>query len=248
MEDAAGAPAGRHHPRQVPWGRRRLDPGTPRGLWLTLAVLVGLLAACALGVIIQDVTGHEGAALLDPHVTAWAVAHRTGWLTSVLRVVTWLGSTAVIIPLAAIVGLFLVLRHRRWRPLALLAAAIAGAVGLYDLVKPLVGRPRPPPAIWIGHFRGASFPSGHAAQSVAFYTMLAIVLAAGRSRRAKTALWGAAALITAIVGGSRIYLGAHWLTDVLGGYALGACWIAVVITVMLAVRSPPAGPGSGRPG
>ena len=50
--------------------------------------------------------GHNEAALLDPHVTAWAVAHRTGWLTSVMKVVTWLGSAAVIIPLAAIVGVY----------------------------------------------------------------------------------------------------------------------------------------------
>ena len=254
MEDTAGVSVSRHSPRWVAWGRRRLDPGTPRGLRLTLAAVAGLLAACAFGVIISDVTGHEGAALLDPHVTAWAVAHRAPWLTGVLRVITWLGSMAVIIPLAATVGLFFVVRRRRWRPLALLAAAIAGAVGLYDIVKPLVSRPRPPQAIWIGHFRGASFPSGHAAQSIAFYTMLAIVLGAGRSRRAKTALWAAAALIVAVVGASRIYLGAHWLTDVLGGYALGACWIAVVIIVMLAIpppgtgEPPPAGPGSGRPG
>jgi membrane-associated phospholipid phosphatase len=254
MENAAGTWVGRRYPRQVAWGRRRLDPGGLRGLWLTLAAVAGVLAACAFGVVISDVTGHEGAALLDPHVTAWAVAHRTAWLTGVLRVVTWLGSMVVIIPLAAIVGLFFAVRRRRWRPLALLAAAVAGAVGLYDIVKPLVSRPRPPQAIWIGHFRGASFPSGHAAQSIAFYTMLAIVLGTGRSRRAKTALWGAAALIVAVVGASRIYLGAHWLTDVLGGYALGACWIAVVIIVMLAIplpgtgKPPQAGPASRRPG
>ena len=125
-----------------------------------------------------------------------------------------------------IAGVFFVLRRRRWQPLALLAAAVAGAVSLYNIVKPLTGRPRPPPAIWIGHYSGAAFPSGHAAQSVAFYAMLAIVLGAGRSPRAKTVLWSAAALVVLAVGGSRIYLGAHWLTDVLGGYALGACWVA----------------------
>ena len=181
-------------------------------------------------------------AVHDPRVTAWMVTHRAGWLTSVLRVITWLGSTAVIIPLGVIVGVFFVLRRRRWQPLALLAAAVGGAVGLYDIVKPLIGRPRPPPAIWIGHYSGAAFPSGHAAQSVAFYAMLAIVLGAGRSPRAKTVLWSAAALIALAVGGSRIYLGAHWLTDVLGGYALGACWVATVVIVMLAARSP----GTGR--
>ncbi len=226
----------RKFPRQVAWGRRRLAPRTPRGFWLTFTVSVGALAAVAFGVVARDVVGHDGMAAHDPHVTAWMVAHRTEWLTSILRIVTWLGSTAVIVPLGVIVGGFFVLRRRRWQPLALLAAAVVGVVSLYDIVKPLIGRPRPPPAIWIGHFSGAAFPSGHAAQSVAFYAMLAIVLGAGRSPWAKTVLWSVAALVALVVGGSRIYLGAHWLTDVLGGYALGACWVAAVVIVMLAAK------------
>jgi membrane-associated phospholipid phosphatase len=211
-------------------------------LWLTFTVSVGALAAVVFGALTGDVVGHDGAALLDPHVTAWVVAHRAGWLTIVMRIVTWLGSTAVIIPLAVIVGVLFVLRRRRWWLLAFLAAAIAGAVGLYDIVKFLVGRPRPPSAIWIGHFPGAAFPSGHATQSVAFYATLAIIFGAGRSAAAKTVLWGAAALVVAIVGASRVYLGAHWLTDVAGGYALGACWAAVIAIVALLTWQP-AGPG-----
>ena len=226
-------------------GFRRLVPRTPRGRWLTFTVSVGALAALAFGAVTQDVVGHDGMAVHDPHVTTWMVAHRAEWLTSVLRVITWLGSTAVIIPLGVIAGVFFVLRRRRWQPLALLAAAVAGAVSLYDIVKPLIGRPRPPPAIWIGHYSGTAFPSGHAAQSVAFYAMLAIVLGAGKSPRAKTVLWSAAALVALAVGGSRIYLGAHWLTDVLGGYALGACWVATVVIVMLAAFS--RGTGGAKP-
>jgi undecaprenyl-diphosphatase len=97
----------------------------------------------------------------------------------------------------------------------------------------VVGRPRPPAAIWIGHYPGASFPSGHATQSAAFYAMLAIVLGAGLSSRRRAIVWSAAALVVLIVGASRIYLGAHWLTDVLAGYALGASWVAIVVSVLL---------------
>jgi len=221
----------------VTWGRRRLDPGTPRGLWQTFTVSVGLLAALAFCGLTWDVVGHHGLAWHDPHVTAWAVAHRTGWLTGVFKVVTWLASVVVIIPVGLIVGFFFGLRRHRWGPLALLTAAIAGAAASYYLIKALVGRPRPPPAIWIGHFSSAAFPSGHATQSVACYAALAVILGAGRSVRAKAALWGTAALIALIVGASRIYLGAHWLTDVLGGYALGTWWVAVVTIVTLAVSS-----------
>ena len=169
----------------------------------------GALATWTFGGLTQDVVGHDETALADPHLSAWVVAHRAGWLTSAMRVVTRLGSTAVIVPLALIVGFFFILRRRQWRPLALLAAAVAGGIGLYDIVKPLVGRPRPPSAIWIGHYLGASFPSGHATLSIAFYATLAIVLGAGRSPRAKTGLWSAAGVVVLVVGASRIYLGAH---------------------------------------
>jgi undecaprenyl-diphosphatase len=233
----------RRFPRQVAWGRRRLDPRSPRGFRLTFTVAVGAVAAWAFGGLTQDVVGHDEAALLDPHVTAWVVAHRAEWLTSVMRVATWLGSAGVIVPMALIVGLSFILFRRRWRPLALLAAAVAGAFGLYEIVKPVVGRPRPPSAIWIGHFSGAAFPSGHATQSVAFYAMLAFVLGIGRSPGAKTVLWSSAAVVALVVGASRLYLGAHWMTDVLGGYALGATWVAVVVIVML-VASPQ---GTGGP-
>src|SRR5207248_11440655 len=80
--------------------------------------------------------------------------------------------------------------------------------------------PRPPLFPYTTLFR--SFPSGHATQSIAFYAMAAIVLGLGRSPRTRTVLWSVAAAVVIVVGASRIYLGAHWLTDVLGGYALGA--------------------------
>jgi undecaprenyl-diphosphatase len=225
--------ARRRFPAQVAWGRRRLDTRSPQGFWLTFTVAAGALAAWAFGGLTQDVTGHDDVALVDPHVTAWVIAHRTGWLTSALQVLTWLGSTAFIIPAGLAAGLYFGIRRRTWRPLALLGAAVAGAVGLYDMVKPLVGRPRPPAAIWIGHYSGASFPSGHATQLAAFYAMLAIVLGAGLSIRRRAILWSAAALVVLIVGASRIYLGAHWLTDVFAGYALGATWVAIVVAVLL---------------
>jgi undecaprenyl-diphosphatase len=233
--------ARRRFPAQVAWARHRLDPRSPRGFWLTFTVAAGALAAWAFGGLTQDVTGHDDTALADPHVTAWVTAHRTGWLTSALQVLTWLGSTAVIIPAGLAVGLYFLIRRRTWRPLALLGAAVAGAIGLYDIVKPLVGRPRPPAAIWIGHYTGAAFPSGHATQSAAFYAMLALVLGAGLSFGRRAILGSAATLVVLLVGASRIYLGAHWLTDVLAGYALGATWGAIVIAVLLITSQ-----GSGR--
>src|SRR5262249_30087165 len=69
-------------------------------------------------------------------------------------------------------------------------------------------------------------------------------LGTGLSFRRRAAAWSAAALVVLIVGASRVYLGAHWLTDVLAGYALGASWVAIVVAVLLIT---PAGTGRGRP-
>ena len=219
-------------PGQVTWVRKRLDPSTPQGFWLTFTSAVGLLAIWVFAGLTQDVVGHDEMALFDPQAEAWVVAHRTAWLSSGMEIVTWLGSLATIVPLLAAI-IILVARRRDWRRAALLVIAVAGAVALYDFVKLVVGRPRPPATLWVGHYDGAAFPSGHATQAVAFYGTLAIVLLAGRSFQARALVWIGAALVTILVGASRIYLGAHWLTDVLAGYALGAAWVALIVVISL---------------
>jgi len=223
----------RRFPGRVGWTRRRLEPGTPTGFALTFSVVLAGLGAWIFGALTQDVVQHDEAALLDPRVEAFVLAHRTGLLTGVMKAVTWLGSTAVIVPALLVIGGAFVLRRRRWLPGALLAAAVAGAVVLYDVVKPVVERPRPPASTWIGLFSGWAFPSGHATQSVAFYGMLAIVLSAGRPVGVQARRWAVAAGLVLLVGASRIYLGGHWLTDVLGGFALGAAWVAFVVAIAL---------------
>ena len=217
----------------VSWGRERLDPTGRRGLPLTLAVGVAAIAAWIFAGLTQDVLSNDDAVLSDPHITSLVVAHRAGWLTPPMQIVTWLGSNAVVFPAVVLVGGFFFLRRRNWRPLALLGAATVGAIALYDIFKPSIGRSRPPSSIWIGHYSGHAFPSGHATVVVAFYAMLALVLSRGAPPGRRVLVWSGAALVAIAVGASRVYLGAHWLTDVLGGYALGALWAAVVIVVML---------------
>ena len=226
----------RRFPRQVAWARRRLVAGDPLGFWLTFTIAVGALAAWAFGAITQDVVAHEESALRDPHVAAWVVAHRTGWLTAVMKAGAWLGSDAVIIPLLVLAAA-LVATRRDWRSAVRLALALGGSAALASIVQQIVGRSRPPAAMWIGHYTGPAFPSGHATQAIACYGMLAIILAAGRPARARALPWAIAAAVTIVAGASGIYLGANWLTDVLGGYALGAMLVALVLTVdMLATK------------
>ena len=151
---------------------------------------------------------------------------------------TWLGSNATLIPVVAILGAYLLFRRKGWRPGVLLVAALAGANAWYRLVKPLVGRPRPPLALHLVQVSGESFPSGHATAAIAVWGMAAVVLYAGRSGAVKAATWTLAGLTVLLVGTSRIYLGVHWWTDVAAGTALGGLWLCVLVACATVLRRP----------
>src|SRR5260370_20252126 len=139
--------------------------------------IVALVSAVAFGLVLWSVVAHGGLALVDPAVATFVAGHRPAWLTPVVQLVTWLGSSFFIIPLGVVVGGYFWLRRHLRQPLGMMAAAFLGAAGLYDVVKPTVGRARPPAALQVGGPDiGRAFPSGHATQSIAFYGMLAVVL------------------------------------------------------------------------
>ena len=198
--------------------------------WSTVA----LISAVAFGLLLWGVLGHSGLTLADQGVATYVAGHRLGWLTPVVQLATWLGSSFFIIPFGIAVGGYLWLRRHNWRPLVMLAAAFLGVAALYDIVKPAVARARPPAALQVGGPNiGRAFPSGHATQSISFYGMLAVVLIIWFAPRRRLLLAIGAAVVTLVVGSSRLYLGVHWLTDVLGGYALGLAWLAIVMIVTL---------------
>jgi undecaprenyl-diphosphatase len=177
---------------------------------------------------------------VDTEVLQFFVRHRQPWLTSIARVATAFGSSAVVIPLGIMVGLVARRVRRSWAPLVMLASAYVGGEALFQTLKALVGRARPPAALAIGHFTGTAFPSGHATLSAAVYGAMG-ALATGARR---VAAWAAAAAVAVVVGMTRLYLGAHWLTDVLAGWALGAGWLAVVVVARSRLLRPPAGTSS----
>jgi membrane-associated phospholipid phosphatase len=203
--------------------------------------LVGLvLAGVAAGIVLRK-AGPTG--WVDRPVESFAVEHRQGWLTEVMRPVTDLGSATILVPLVVAAGLGWRWRRGSWRPLALLAGAAAGAWVVQVAVKQLVERPRPPAGLALSHATGFAFPSGHATDAAAVYGMLAVLLARP-PRRPTRAVVGATVGLIALVGLSRLYLGVHWLTDVLAGMVLGAGWI--VALVLAAGRRADAPPRGGR--
>jgi membrane protein DedA with SNARE-associated domain/membrane-associated phospholipid phosphatase len=217
---------------QLAFLARRLRPGGALGLSLTVSVAALVGAGWAFGALLQDVLARDELELVDRPVAQFFVRHREAWLTRTLQDVTNLGSIRILLPLILVVGVGWWVRRRTWRPLVLLATAYAGADLAFNAVKELVHRPRPPIAILLKPVAGPSFPSGHATQAVAVYGMLAALAAATTPRWSrKVTVWALAVLVAGLVGLSRLYLGAHWLTDVLAGLALGAAWLFALLTL-----------------
>ena len=230
----------RRYRSQFAFVANRFRPGNALGLVLTVQLVVLSAAGWAFGSLVQDVVGRRDATRLDRPLVRYVADHRIAWLTTVMRDVTWLGSTAVLIPLTVAAALLLRRRTRSWAPSAQLAISLAGAVALYDVIKPLVGRPRPRIGQLVSVATGYAFPSGHATQTAAVGVTLAILVSAlTTSWPMKVMTWSAALLVALVVGFSRVYLGVHWPTDVLAGYALGALWATLCcLTVKLVVPRP----------
>jgi membrane-associated phospholipid phosphatase len=203
---------------------------------------VAAVAVCgaAFGVLTGMVVAGSGLVGLDDDVERVVGEHRVGWVTTSLKILTWLGSTAVLWPVVGIVALLLIMRSHRWRDAAFIALALAGSVLISDVVKGLVDRPRPPASVRLVHVTGTAYPSGHAIDATVAFVALALVLSKGRSRNARASLFSSAVLVALVVGWSRIYLGTHWLTDVLGGYALGGLLVASLAVLLVKPGGEPA--------
>jgi undecaprenyl-diphosphatase len=241
--------------RQLAFLARRLRPRGALGLSLTVSVLALVLAGWAFGAVLQDVLAGDEGALLDGPVLHFFVAHREPWLTVIMRGASTLGSAAVLGSLVLLVGLAWWVRKRTWRPLGLLAGAYLGGWALAEMIGDLTRRAGPPAAEAIGHWTGYGFPAGLTTKATAVYGMLAALLASVTSHWGrKVALWTAATLLAGLVGLSQLYLGAQWLSDVLGALALGALWLFLLLTAERAwrelptgIRPPPAQPAETTP-
>lgn len=142
----------------------------------------------------------------------------------VVRDVTALGGTTVV-TLVTVVGALAFAFHRRYRHAGVLVGAVVLAWFSSEAGKALYGRARPdlvPHGVTV---YSASFPSGHSALAAATYLTLAMLVASLETRRRTKALcYGLAGALLVGVGFSRVYLGVHWPSDVLAGWALGAAW------------------------
>jgi membrane-associated phospholipid phosphatase len=235
--------------RRVPWtGSRRA-----RTSLLIGTAAVALLFTAQAAVVDAALDGY-GLATLDGPILDWFVAHRTGAVTAVMTAASDLGGTAGMAALAAVTALLLLRKGRRMEA-GLVAVVAIGAGVLVDTLKNLYERQRPPVTAQLTLQTNFALPSGHALGSTAVLGVVAtVVVLLARRRVWRVGAVAAAALGAAVVGVSRLYLGVHWLTDVVAGWLLGATWLAVCVTVFmtLPLRSRTgavltAAPGDGGP-
>jgi undecaprenyl-diphosphatase len=206
------------------------QPRTARELGLATATVVvgfGILTACLVvfGSLAEDVRSKD-VFLVD----AWATPSLHGiaspGMDAVMNAFTMLGTAFVIVPALVVLGAWL-LRTGRVRSLGFLIVASLGSLVIQLALKPFFARPRPgvPYAQVLTDY---SFPSGHTLSAVVFYGGLALVVWSLFGRRAGLAAVAVAAIIALAVGISRIYLGYHFLTDVMGAMLAGIAWLLIV--------------------
>ncbi|WP_309628640.1 phosphatase PAP2 family protein [Brevundimonas sp.] len=206
---------------------------------------LGALAVVTLGImtfieIADDVTEADGQAF-DQRVLYWmqpAAGQPRGpwWLHEAAADITSLGGIAVLTLFAFVaLGMLLILRKRL--SAVLLVVGLAGGVGLSEGLKALFERERPPAAFQAVETLNASFPSGHALLSTVFYLTVAVMMTrAFPKRRLKAYVLGVGIVFALMVGLTRVYLGAHWASDVMAGWCVGAAWAMALWLVSYAVE------------
>lgn len=195
------------------------------------AVLVVAATALA-GVIYDAVTESDGVSVLDRPALQQALALRTPRLDRGLTLFTHLGGPTGMTIIAAAVTALMVWRWRSRTPLLLMLITVAGSLAMTLVGKAAIGRTRPAQIDAVPPFETSpSFPSGHALNSTAIAGMVAYLLLLHLQRRAARVLTVVLAAGWAVsMGLSRVFLGHHWLTDVMVGWVLGLGWLALVIT------------------
>ncbi|MBX5174519.1 phosphatase PAP2 family protein [Rhizobium sp. NZLR1b] len=212
------------------WLSRRvgdmLDPARPEA-WV-LAIMLGLLGGAAwlfLG-ILEDVVNGDPLVLADHAIYNALQEVRTPLGDAIMVAITEIGDTKVVVVVTTVIFLWLAWK-RAWRTAAFWLAAVGGASALNTVIKVALHRARPDELLYSG-WSAFSFPSGHSTTNMALYGFLAFLIA-GELRPALRVLIGTgAAVLIFMIACSRLYLGAHWFSDVAGGAAVGSAWFILL--------------------
>ena len=201
------------------WSRRH----EPHAQWLAILAVAFGAAVAAFGHVVEDYLTGDPIVRWDVDLARWLHEHSSHALVEVFQVVTWAGN-AIVLALVTAAALAFLLRRRLLGTAVLVLAVAAGIEVLNAGLKLVFHRPRPELAFV--HLDTYSFPSGHAAGSAAIYTLLAVLVAKRLGLGGRVLVGMATVALLLVIGFSRLYLGAHYLSDVLAGLSLGLAWTA----------------------
>lgn len=223
----------RYH-RQLVWFRHRLTPGQYLGLHVTIGLTIAILGLGLFGGLAEDVKHNDPIVHFDQTVATTLHNTATPAATTTFATITQLGGPVLVVLGVVVAGLYA--WRRQWLHLGTWIVALGGDETLNVVLKHLVARPRPVFALPLGE-QDYSFPSGHAMGSLVVYGILAyFAVLVLRSWRARSGVMCGAVLLVLLIGFSRLYLGVHYFSDVIGGYAAGSVWLSTCITGMELVR------------
>ena len=203
---------------------------------LVLTVGVGLALVWGFAAVSEEVyenvVDRDGISVIDQPVLDAAVRMRTPLSERLVTDFTDLGGTVGMPLIAVVATIGLAIAWRGWTPVVLMAIASAGSLAITVTGKDIAGRARPPQALAVPPFESsASFPSGHTLNATVILGLTAYLLVIWiRKRRWRAVVVVLLGLMVVAMGLSRVYLGHHWLTDVVAGWAIGLGWLASVVT------------------
>ena len=205
------------------------------GLYLIAGILIVIGMTLTLGEIAEDVRNGEPLTVVDVQLSNWLHMHASAPLTSSMLLITFFGSTALVSSLAVLFGLYLLYRRQPYW-LTAMALSVFGGMGVNKLLKFVVHRARPHFNDPILSLTSYSFPSGHTMMATVLYGVLAVyIVARTKQTRWRVLVILSACLMITLVGFSRIYLGAHYLSDVLAAMAEGLAWLSLCLTAVYSV-------------
>jgi len=213
-------------------------PSPKNSVWLPVVVGLVIFAATTYGLheISEDIVNHEPITITDVKLSNWLHSHTTPLLTRTMVVATSFGSTALATCIAIAFGLYLI-RRRHFYWLAALVSAVPGGGALNKLLKYLFHRPRPlfpDPLLTLSSY---SFPSGHTMTATVLYgVMAAYLLSKTTNWRQRVLILLITGALIVIVGFSRLYLGAHYLSDVLAAMGEGLAWLTLCLLSVYAIK------------
>lgn len=213
---------------------------TPRRVFLlrlALGALSLFAAAWLFGAIAEDVVNHDAPlGTIDRDVAIWLHAQATPSGSRLMFFVSDLGAPLTVMAMTSVLAILLLWKRQRAQ-LLLLVLAIPGGALLNVIMKHLIHRDRPIFEDPIQTLTSYSFPSGHAMGSTVFFgTLAAIVIWQVRDRRLCGLAIAIAGLFVALICFSRIYLGVHYLSDVIAGFLAGVIWLSACLFAVAALR------------